>query len=180
MTDKWAQRWISSFLAYMRIERGASDHTFSAYESDLAQFQEYVGKPMKDVKGDDIRAFIINRTGAGVGPWSVRRKVSALKSFYGFVFAERGMRADPTKTVRAPKAFKPVVRPITSEEVDVLLKATGTRNALEIRDRAIIYALYGSGFRASEVTRLTLNNLNFADSVAKVRLGKGGKDRFVP
>jgi integrase/recombinase XerD len=180
MTDEWAQLWISNFTAYMTVECGASEHTKAAYESDLAQFLEYVGKPMKAVKGDDIRAFIINRIDAGVCPRSVRRKVSAIKSFYGFVFAERGMRVDPTKTVRAPRAFKPVVRPITSEEVEHLLATIGTERALDIRNKAIIYAVYGSGFRASEVIRLTLNDLNFTDSVAKVRLGKGQKDRYVP
>lgn len=180
MNDPWAQRWICNFIAYMRMERGASDHTVIAYEIDFAQFIEFAGKSMKGVTGDDIRAFIGNRIEAGVIPRTVRRKVSALKSFYGFVFAERGIRADPTKTVRAPKAFKPVVRPVTLKEVDLLLKVTGTRNALEIRDRAIIYALYGSGFRASEIIRLTFKDLNFTDSVAKVRRGKGGKDRFVP
>lgn len=64
--------------------------------------------------------------------------------------------------------------------MDRLLASIGIEKPLDLRNRALIYAVYGSGFRASEIIRLEMRDLDFARSVAKVRLGKGQKDRFVP
>lgn len=180
LIDSWSEEWASHFLAYMTKEYGASVNTLQAYQIDLTQYREALGKPLHAATSDDIRIYIAGLLNAGISPRSCRRKLAAVRSFYRFAFGEAALSHNPAKTLRAPKAYKPVVRPITSKEVDQLLSSIGTERPLDLRNRALIYAVYGSGFRASEIIRLELRDLDFAHSVAKVRLGKGQKDRFVP
>jgi integrase/recombinase XerD len=73
-----------------------------------------------------------------------------------------------------------LVRPITRDEVGLILGSIATGQPIDIRNRAILHTCYGSGLRASELIRLRIADLNLADSVAKIKLGKGQKDRHVP
>src|SRR6266851_8556749 len=179
-TEKQAPHWRAQFLEYLTAERGYSGHTISAYESDLEQFSLFLGKDLLSASTDDIRKFTLRYLEDGRSPMSARRKLSALKGFYHFVFAEDGLAADPSRNIRAPKAFRSIIRPITRHEVDQILTALGTDRLLDLRNRALIYAVYGSGLRVSEVAALPIADLDFRHSYAKVRLGKGQKDRRVP
>jgi integrase/recombinase XerD len=172
--------WHAQYFEYLTGERGYSTHTIDAYRSDLEQFQEALAKDLLRGTSDDIRKFILAYLETGVSPQTARRKLSAIKGFYQFVFAEGGLARDPSRDIRAPKAFRSIVRPITRTEVDQILASVGTSNPLDLRNRAIVYVAYGSGLRVTEATNLRIADLDFQHSVAKVRLGKGQKDRMVP
>lgn len=80
--------WLTQYVEYLTGERGYSVHTISAYESDLDQFQEASAKDLLSSTADDIRKFILAYLDTGVSPKTARRKLSAIKGFYQFVFAE--------------------------------------------------------------------------------------------
>jgi integrase/recombinase XerD len=181
MRTQRATDWRARFLDYLIAERGYSDHTLSAYGPDLAQFSAALAKhDLLSASTDDIRQFILGRLESGASPATVRRKLSTIRSFYQFVHGEGGLICDPSRHIRGPRAFKPVVRPITGAEVDQILAAVGTDHPLDLRNRALVYAAYGSGLRVSEAVNLRIADIDFQHSVAKVRLGKGRKDRIVP
>jgi site-specific recombinase XerD len=170
----------AQFIDYLTAERGYSEHTISAYQSDLDQFSATLTKDLLGASTDDIRKFILGLLESGVSPKTARRKLSSLKTFYHFMFAENSLVQDPSRLVRAPKAFDAVIRPITRVEVDQILAALGNEHPLDVRNRALVYAAYGSGLRVTEAVNLRVADVDFRQSVAKVRLGKGRKDRFVP
>jgi integrase/recombinase XerD len=172
--------WRAQFLDYLTAERGYSGHTLSAYESDLDKFSEFLTKDLLSASSNDIQRFILACLEAGVSPKTARRKLSTIKGFYQFVFAEDGLARNPSRHIRGPKAFDAVIRPITRAELDQILAALGTYHPLDLRNRALVYAAYGSGLRVSEMANLEIDDVDFQQSIAKVRLGKGRKDRFVP
>jgi site-specific recombinase XerD len=177
---KSGEDWISQFAKYQEGERAHADNSVSAYAIDLEQFRTSLPKDVLLASSDDIREFILGCLDRGVSPKTARRKLCAIRSFYQFVYGEGGLAKDPSRDIRGPKAHRTLVRPITREEVDLILASIGTEHPIDIRNRAILHACYGSGLRASELTHLRIADLNFAHSVAKVRLGKGQKDRHVP
>jgi integrase len=169
--------WLAQFLDYLIVEAGYSDHTLSAYKADLKVFKDALGKDLLAASTDDIRKFILDLLESGRSPQTARRKLSTIRSFYQFVFGEGGIPIDPSRHIRGPKAFKAIIRPITRTEVDETLASVGTDHALDIRNRALVYVAYGSGVRVSELSRLKVADIDFSLAVAKVRLGKGQKDR---
>jgi site-specific recombinase XerD len=172
--------WLTQFFQYLTGERGYSSHTISAYELDLKQFRKALVKDLLQGTTDDIRNFILSFLETVASPKTARRKLSVIKGFYGFVFAEGGISKDPSKHIRGPKAFRSIVRPITRAEVDQILASLGTDHPLDLRNRALVYTAYGSGLRVSEAVKLRITDLDFRKAVAKVKLGKGQKDRLVP
>jgi integrase/recombinase XerD len=172
--------WRAQFLEYLTAERGYSEHTISAYQSDMDQFSGVLVKDLLRASTDDIRQFILGFLEAGVSPKTARRKLSTIKSFYQFVFGNDGLLKNPSKHIRGPKAFRAVVRPITRPEVDQILASLGVDRVLDIRNRALMLVAYGSGLRVSEMVNLKIDDVNFEQAVAKVRRGKGQKDRLVP
>lgn len=113
--------WFRHFLDYLSGERGYSEHTLSAYKSDLNRFKDAMSKDLLAVSTDDVRGFVLGLLEKGASPKTARRKLSAIRSFYQFVFCEGGLSKDPTRHIRAPKAFASIVRPITRAEVDQTL-----------------------------------------------------------
>jgi site-specific recombinase XerD len=173
--------WTSQFFGYLRDERGYSEHTLSAYGSDLEQFKAALSKDLLRATPDDIRKFNLACLDSGVSPKTARRKTSTLKTFYQFVFAEGGIAQDPSRHIRAPKAFDAVIRQVTRTEVDQILESLGADHpTMGVRNRALVYMAYGSGLRVSELASLKVADVDFQHAVAKVRLGKGQKDRWVP
>jgi integrase/recombinase XerD len=179
-TKQRAIDWRAQFLEYLTAERAYSEHTTSAYQSDLDQFGVALAKDLLSASTDDIRKFILGCLEAGLSPKTARRKLSTIKSFYTFVFGEGGLARDPSRLIRAPRAFDAIVRPITRAEVDQILAALGGDHALDVRNRALVYVAYGSGLRISEVVNLRTVDVDHQRCIAKVRRGKGRKDRFVP
>ena len=121
------RQWIEQFLEYLKAERAYADHTVEAYGMDLEQFLEYrLSKDLLRATSQDIAKFVAMRLDSGMSPISVRRQFAAIRSFYGFVLNEEGLRHNPTRCIRAPRAHRPIVRRVSSEEVEKLLASLGT------------------------------------------------------
>jgi integrase/recombinase XerD len=172
--------WPAAFLQSLKSEMGYSDHTIASYGFDLEQFGRHLSRPLLTATSRDIAKFIAQRLESGISPMSARRQHAAIRSFYYFVVNEGGIKGNPTRFLRAPKAHRPIIRRINLEEIESLLAAIGTEKALDLRDRALILTAYGSGLRVSELAHLRMSDIDFVHAVAKVRLGKGRKDRLVP
>jgi site-specific recombinase XerD len=173
-------KWLSQFMDYLTGERGYSAHTISAYKQDVGKFRDALAKDLLVASTDDVRKFVLGILERGLSPKTASRKLSAIKGFYHFVFEDGGLPQDPTRHIRSPKAFKTIIRPITHAEVDQTLASIGIDRAMDIRNRALVYVAYGSGVRVSELSRLKVADIDFSLAVAKLRLGKGQKDRLVP
>lgn len=176
---------LDRFREHLRVERDRSAHTIRAYCADLAEFfalaRERAGDgPMDPARLDrrDVEAYV-SATYARTTASTLARKLSTLRTFYGYL-ARRGLcERDPTLGVSTPRKERrlPVVLPV--DPMFVLLEAPSAETPLGLRDRAILEMLYGAGLRVSELVGLDLLDVDLGQRLVRV-LGKRRKERIVP
>ena len=174
---------LPRFADYIALEQGLSPRTIEAYQRDLARFAEYA-----DVKGASIpasvtatmlREFVYHLKDLGLAPASIRRSVSAIRTYYRFLIGDGIVSADPSERLETPKRWRSLPDVLTVDEVQRLMAAPTLDDALVFRDRALLELAYGAGLRVSEWITLGVRDLLFDDGVIRV-FGKGSKERLVP
>lgn len=182
------QRVVKNFLDYLKIEKGLAELTVDSYESDLAQFSDFLRKRRRDLlqaRREDVRAFLSQMFSNSVKDRSVARKLSALRHFYKYLLLDRMVQHDPTLEIDSPKQWKVLPKSLATSEIDLMLKklephdASRIGSALAQRDRAMLETLYASGLRVSELINIKLEDLKLELGYVLVR-GKGDKERLVP
>jgi len=126
-----------------------------------------------------LREFIYALKDLGLQPATIRRQISALRTYFKFLGGEGVVVRDPTERLDAPKGWRRLPAVLTVAEVQRLLEATDTDAPLGIRDRALLEVAYATGARVSELVTLRLQDLMFQDGLARL-FGKGSKQRIVP
>jgi integrase/recombinase XerC len=174
---------VRDFGVHIDVERNLSYHTKRNYLSDLRQFKEFllkngVDKPA-DVDQTVIRAFLASLYRERIKKTTVSRKVASLRAFFKFLLREGKIRYNPAQMVQSPKADKYLPSFLNIDEVFSLLGVEFESNLSGLRDKAIIEFLYSAGVRVGELTGLNVADVNFSNSLVKVR-GKGRKERIVP
>jgi integrase/recombinase XerC len=176
---------IDSFLQYLRYEKGFSSHTVFSYRNDLNQYQNFVlrEKPVFDPKETDaaqVRRWIVFLMGQGYSPLSVNRKLSALKSFFRYLFRLKQIETDPVKKVNGPKANKALPNFVKEKDMEMILDENEPDQTFEsIRDRVIVEFFYTTGMRCAELVGLDDNDVDLYAGLLKVT-GKRNKQRLIP
>lgn len=176
---------LKAFLESLR-ERNLSPHTIAAYRTDLLQFERF----LRDVARQDTvtldhftqtatRRFVSALTAARFARRTVRRKLAAVKSFAKYLVSERLLATDPTTGLIAPRPERKLPSFLTRREMDSLFELPPAPSVGELRDRAILELLYGSGIRLSELVALRKRDVDFVAELLRV-MGKGRKERIVP
>jgi len=184
MTERERAFRVESFRDYLVFERGLSARTVEAYLGDLRKLfghlteSEAVARP-EDVRAEHLRGWMYALRDGGLAPTSMRRARSAARTYFGFLLAEGVLTADPTEHVAAPRVDRKLPDFLTIEETQRLLESPDPDDPLYWRDRAMLEVLYASGVRVSELTGLTLSQLDLEEGIATV-FGKGAKERLVP
>ncbi len=182
------QRVLQGFLDYLKVEKGLAVLSVSAYQSDLVQFSEFLGKRKRELlsaRREDVRAFLGDLFGNGVSDRAVARKLSALRHFYKYLLLDRLIQHDPTLDIDSPKQWKILPKSLAGKEIDSMVESVRTQRspaadpALVQRDQAILEMLYAGGLRVSEVVNVKLEDLKLDVGHVLVR-GKGDKERLVP
>jgi integrase/recombinase XerD len=173
---------ISSYLTHVKVEKGLSVNTISAYQRDLVKFAEFLGKrklALDSVKRDDLVDFLAGLYRQKLESRTVARELVTLRSFFRFAQAQGLISTDPAINLESPKIRRNLPGCLRLEEVDTLLEQPDGKTALGLRDRAMLEVLYSTGLRVSE-----LIGLNVADVDTRVGcircIGKGDKERIVP
>ncbi len=180
---------IEAFLHYMSAERGASKNTIDAYRNDLTRFSEFAEG--RSENGAEVGVSKIDRNLITdyilwlrqiYAPATVARKVAAVKSFCAFLLDHGDLTTNPTAAIDSPRAPKPVPRPMTTADVDALLREPQRHHTSEaIRDSAMLELMYATGMRVTELVSLNVDSLHLSPRPAYVRcLGKGAKERTIP
>ena len=164
--------YIDIFLEALSAEKGRSQKTLTAYESDLNQASEIIGDLLK-ATDEDIQKYL---AGLPDKPSSIARKASALRSFYKFLMLEKIITKNPTVNLELPKRGRALPKYLSREEIELLISSAGdVKNSLRLR--CMIELLYASGLRVSELCELPLS-ANLGDKL--LIHGKGAKERLVP
>jgi integrase/recombinase XerD len=159
------------------VERGLAANTISAYERDLAQYQQFLAGGEPDQAA--VEGYVTAMRDTGLAPTSIARKVAAVKGLHRFLVAEEMRDEDPTLLIDSPKQRDPLPKALTIEEVTRLIESPDLSTLKGRRDSALLEFLYGSGARVSEAVTLDLTDVDVEDRVALVK-GKGSKQRMVP
>lgn len=174
---------IDDFVAFLKLERGLSDHTWTGYQADLDQCAAHLWsngvKDWRTVSGEQVGSWLRALSGDAYSVASLARKLAALRGLARFLVREHRRADDFTALLSGPKMVRNLPGTLTHDEVDRLLAAPSGGDHFALRDRAILELFYSSGLRISEVGALLLQQLDLEGGLLRV-FGKGSKERIVP
>ncbi|MCO6188141.1 site-specific tyrosine recombinase XerD [Rhizobium sp. L1K21] len=180
---------IEAFLEMLSAERGAARNTLLSYERDLDDARTFLmdrGTRLTDAASADLSAYMSNLAGQGFASSSQARRLSALRQFYKFLYAENIRTDDPSSILDAPKKARPLPKTLSTEDVDRLIAQaeqeaakTGPGQLERLRMHALLELAYATGMRVSELVTLPAKVLD-AEGRFLVIKGKGSKERLVP
>ncbi len=174
----------------LAAERGAAENTLSSYRRDLEDFSDFLGSTKTAKAGaDDVSAYMSDLAGRGFAATSQARRLSALKQYFKFLYAEGFRQDDPTRLMSAPKKRQSLPKVLTVDDVDRLIEAARSdtlksQKSAATRLRAhrlytLLEVLYATGLRVSELVALPVTAAMRDARLIEIR-GKGGKERLVP
>jgi integrase/recombinase XerD len=187
-------RVVSSFIDYLKVEKGLGSLTVSAYTRDIGQFAAFIDprkRTLLNARRDDVRGFLQQLFANSVDGRSVARKLSALRHLYRFLLLDKRVDRDPTLNIPTPKQWKILPKSLAREEVEQMLSsgATGVparppqngrcAEAIAVRNRTMLEVFYAGALRVSEIISLKLEDVKLEMGYVLVR-GKGDKERIVP
>ncbi|NUO37696.1 MAG: site-specific tyrosine recombinase XerD [Gemmatimonadaceae bacterium] len=174
---------LARFTDYVALEQGLSPRTQEAYQRDLVRFVEYAdargAKAPPDITARLLREYVYHLKDLGLSPASIRRNVSAVRTYFRFLTGDGIVVRDPSERLETPKRWRTLPEVLSVDEVQRLLASPTLDDALVFRDRALLELAYGAGLRVSEWISLGVRDLLLEDGLVRV-FGKGSKERLVP
>lgn len=170
------------YHTYLKLERGLSDNSVTAYELDFKRLKNYMDEHHIDVVRatfDDLQAFVFDTFKDITSAKTQARLLSSIHSFYRFLLYHHYIEQDPSELLEMPRIEKKLPEVLSLEEIDAMIACIDMSKPEGHRNRAIIEMLYGSGLRVSELTDLRLSNIYRKEGYMRI-LGKGSKQRLVP
>lgn len=170
------------YHTYLKLERGLSDNSVTAYELDFKRLKNYMDEHHIDVVHatfDDLQAFVFDTFKDITSAKTQARLLSSIHSFYRFLLYHHYIEQDPSELLEMPRVEKKLPEVLSLEEIDAMIACIDMSKPEGHRNRAIIEMLYGSGLRVSELTDLRLSNIYRQEGYMRI-LGKGSKQRLVP
>lgn len=174
--------WIDEYIEYCRVEKGLAENSTAAYARDLRLLRDlsrdhgWDSGPREYLELMECLNALYRR---GLSPGSVMRITSTFRNFYRYLTQNGRTSVDPTTQLESPRRLRRLPKVLTQRQMKTLLSQPDTATPAGIRDRAMLETLYAGGMRVSEMTGLTLNQLQLKLGFA-VCYGKGSKERVVP
>ncbi|MDD3375407.1 MAG: tyrosine recombinase XerC [Candidatus Omnitrophica bacterium] len=173
-------RYVEKFLSYLDIEKNYSKHTILNYKIDLEEFFVFLkDTSIERVDYFHLRRYLASLRSRDLKSRTVARKLSALRSFFKFIFREGLVSKNPATLLMTPKLDKKLPHFLSEQDAGRLMEISKKKDEPGLRDRAILETLYSTGMRVSELVSLDLNRVDFISNIVKVS-GKGKKERLMP
>jgi len=175
--------YVERFDDFLALEQGASVETSKAYKLDIARFVTYVSvkgaKSPVDIGARTLREYVFHLKDLGLSPASIRRNVSAVRTYFKFLVGEGHVVRDPSERLETPRKWRTLPDVLGVDEIEKLLTAPSLDEPFAFRDRAMLELAYGAGLRVSEWISLGVRDVMLQDHLVRV-FGKGAKERLVP
>jgi integrase/recombinase XerD len=175
--------WLEGFRDFLALESGHSANTVESYLRDLRRLGEFAtSRGVRDpgrLTRALLRDFVFMLKDVGLSAASIRRGVSAIRTYYSFLVGEGKVQEDPSDRLESPRRGRSLPETLSVKEVEALLAGVKVEEPLAWRDRALLELGYGAGLRVSELCGLGLTDLLLSDNLVRI-FGKGGKERLVP
>ena len=169
---------LSEYLTFLEKERRLSPHTVKNYRRDLELLNLEFSNCLADITTHDIRRLVATLHAKGRGGKTLSRALSAWRGYFNFLIERRSYKHNPCLGIRPPKKDKRLPKALSPDEIIQLLETEET-DEKGIRDQAMFELCYSSGLRLSELTSVTMKELDLIDGTIRVT-GKGNKTRIVP
>ena len=174
---------VQAFEDALALEDGASPRTIEAYRRDVIRCAVYLREhgitTARDITPAALREFVYHLKDLGLAGSSIRRNISALRTWFRVLLAEGLVHNDPTERLDAPQRWRTLPEVLSVDEITRLLAAPQLDERLAFRDRAMLELAYGAGLRVSEWIGLATKDVLLEDGLVRV-FGKGSKERLVP
>ncbi len=170
------------FLHYLISERRLAENTIAAYGADVLAFLRFLiaqGETAIPSGPEPLRLYLAAETAARKSSRSNARRLSALKAFFAFLVREDLAAANPVDLLDLPRHGRTLPKALSPREIMALLTPQGELDPIGRRDNAMLYLLYATGLRVSELVNLPLAACNLSAGFVRV-LGKGDKERLIP
>jgi integrase/recombinase XerD len=177
------QKYLRSYLEYLRLEKNAAANTVDSYRLDLERYLQYLDahriRSLDAIRDKHVSSFLSLLREMGLASRSIARNFSAVKGFHRFLVRDGLTDGDPTENIDTPKRSRTLPDVLNQDEVEAILNQPDTAQRLGIRDKAMLETLYATGMRVSELIALTRLNIDVQEGIVRV-FGKGSKERLVP
>jgi integrase/recombinase XerD len=174
---------IDAYLEFLRVERGLSAATISAYRVDLGAFARHAATHTADWRSEagPATSYLasLSKPPRVMRPATHRRKAASVRAFYRFCFAEGLIERDVASLLDLPRATRVLPDTLDVADVEALLGAPDSESAAGIRDRALLELLYACGLRVSEALGLDMEDVSLEEQSVRV-IGKGDRERRLP
>src|SRR5256884_8397329 len=172
--------FLEQFRDYLALEAGNSANTVGNYLRDVGRLIAHAKTKGADrpdaITAAQLREFVYDLKDLGLAPATIRRQISAIRTYYRFLVGEGHATRDPTERLESPKQWRTLPTVLTVAEGGRLLAAPNTDEPLAIRDRALLEFTYAAGARVSEVVGLRPQDLLYEDGPAWI-FGDAAKER---
>lgn len=181
-----ARECAATWLDHLAVERGLSANTLSNYRRDVERYLTWLEEAgrthLADVSTTDVEAYVADLRRSGLAPSSTGRALVVARGLHRFAVREGVVGVDVAAEVSPPTPGRHLPDTLSIREVTQLLDAVPTDDLatpVDLRDKALLELLYGTGARISEVTGLLVDDFHDCDGILRIT-GKGGKQRLVP
>jgi integrase/recombinase XerD len=174
---------LDRFGDFLTLEQGSSPQTLEAYRRDVSRLVAYASTKSAqspiDVTSRMLREFVYHLKDVGLSPASIRRNISAVRTYFRFLLSDGIVVRDPSERLETPKRWRTLPDVLTVEEITRLIASPTFDEPLAFRDRAMLELAYGAGLRVSEWITLGVRDVLLEEKLVRV-FGKGSKERLVP
>jgi integrase/recombinase XerD len=174
---------LDRFGDFLTLEQGSSPQTLEAYRRDVERLVTYASTKSAqspiDVTSRMLREFVYHLKDVGLSPASIRRNISAVRTYFRFLLSDGIVVRDPSERLETPKRWRTLPDVLTVEEITRLIASPTFDEPLAFRDRAMLELAYGAGLRVSEWITLGVRDVLLEEKLVRV-FGKGSKERLVP
>ena len=174
---------LERFADFLALERGSAKPTQEAYTRDVERFVDFAitrrCTALVDITPRLLREFVYHLKDLGLSPASIRRNVSAIRSYFRFLLGDGHLVRDPSERLDTPKRWRALPEVLTVAEIQKVLAAPTMDDPMYFRDRAMLELAYGAGLRVSEWIGVGVKDVLLDEGLVRV-FGKGSKERLVP
>ena len=173
---------FDAFIQYLQFEKRCSEHTVTAYQTDLTQFQDYFEfksiSDLGDLTSLGLRSWVVHLIDSGLTNRTVNRKIATLRNLFRWMRKEGIVKANPMAKIHGPKNEKRLPVFAKESELDSNKLAEMYNNDFDgLRDELMVELFYQTGMRLNEL--MNLKEIDVNEQCIKV-LGKRNKERLIP
>jgi integrase/recombinase XerD len=177
-----SEAYLAEYLQWLTIEKGRSRATIEAYRRDLTKLLEWMKgakRELETLRDADLERYCNQLRRQKRAETSIARSVASIRGWFAYLVVEGYLSSDPSALLRGGRRGRSLPKPLGEDEVTALLDSIPDTTPIDLRDRALLELLYGTGARVSEVVGIGLSDLDFDEELILVT-GKGSKQRLVP